>query len=140
MPWAGAKNEHPRDAKTILEGKPIRVFNNGEMWRDFTCIDDIVDGVVSVLDARAKGSPPHRIFNIGNNRPCKLVEKIGILENLLGRKAKRVYETMQPGDVERTYAEIEDAAGGRYRATHRPRGRACGVCRMVSWLGSDGAP
>ena len=130
-PWGRPDMAYWIFTKAILEGKPIRVFNNGEMWRDFTYIDDIVDGVVSVLDARAQGSPPHRIFNFGNNRPCKLVEMIGILENLLGRKAKRVYETMQPGDVERTYADIEKM---RQAVDFAPRtDLAAGLAAFVEW-------
>ncbi len=95
--------------KAILEGKPIRVFNHGEMWRDFTYIDDIVDGVIAVLDKppAGQGAPPHRVYNIGNNNPVKLADFIAVLERLIGVKAERRYEPMQPGDVERTYADID---------------------------------
>ena len=94
--------------KAILEGKPIRVFNRGEMWRDFTYIDDIVAGVAAVLDRPPAGEgAPHRVYNIGNNNPVKLAEFIGVLERVIGIEAKRQFEPMQPGDVERTFADID---------------------------------
>lgn len=93
--------------KNIIERKPIRVFNNGEMWRDFTYIDDIVKGTVAALDGlpRAAG-PRHRIYNIGNNQPEKLSRFIDILEEIIGIKAIREMAPMQSGDVVRTYADI----------------------------------
>ncbi len=94
--------------KNILERKPIRVFNNGEMWRDFTYIDDIVQGTVAVLDNPAKGSQPlHRVYNIGNNSPEKLSRFIDILEGIVGVPAIREMAPMQPGDVVQTYADID---------------------------------
>lgn len=106
-PWGRPDMAYWIFTKAILEGKPIRVFNNGEMWRDFTYIDDIVDGTLKVLDnPPADITPPHRLFNIGNNNPEKLGTFIDILEELLGKKAIRQYEPMQPGDVERTYADV----------------------------------
>jgi UDP-glucuronate 4-epimerase len=94
--------------KAILEGKPIRVFNRGEMWRDFTYVDDIVAGVAAVLDRPPAGEgAPHRVYNIGNNNPVKLAEFIGVLERVIGIEAKRQFEPMQPGDVERTFADID---------------------------------
>lgn len=93
--------------KSILEDKPIQVFNHGQMWRDFTYIDDIVAGTVAVLDGPPKsGAPRHRIYNIGNNRPEKLSRFIEILEEIIGRKAIMTMAPMQPGDVVRTYADI----------------------------------
>ena len=100
----------------ILEGRPIEVFNHGDMYRDFTFIDDIVAGVLACLDAppaddgaaKAGGSTkPHALYNIGNNRSEHLLEVIGLIEEACGRKAERVLLPMQPGDVERTYADIE---------------------------------
>ena len=94
--------------KAILEGKPIRVFNRGEMWRDFTFVDDIVAGVAALLDRPPAGEgAPHRVYNIGNNNPVKLAEFIGVLERVIGIEAKRQFEPMQPGDVERTFADID---------------------------------
>ncbi|MCE9649120.1 MAG: NAD-dependent epimerase/dehydratase family protein [Parvibaculum sp.] len=92
--------------KNIIEGKPIKVFNNGEMWRDFTYIDDIVTGTIAALDKPpASDGPLHRIYNIGNNRPEKLSRFIDILEELIGVAAVREMAPMQPGDVVRTYAD-----------------------------------
>lgn len=110
--------------KAILNGEPINVFNNGEMWRDFTYIRDIVEGVVRVLDRVPEGdknwsgldpkpdsSPaPYRIFNIGNSRPVKLLDFIEILEDKLERRAEKIMMPMQPGDVHSTYADVSSLA------------------------------
>ena len=104
----------------ILEGRPIRVFNHGEMWRDFTHIDDIVAGVLAALDnpppddgaVKPGGSTkPHRIYNIGNNRSEHLMKVIGLIEAECGRTAEKIMLPMQPGDVARTYADIDAIAG-----------------------------
>ncbi|MDO8421531.1 MAG: NAD-dependent epimerase [Parvibaculum sp.] len=94
--------------KNIIEGKPIRVFNNGEMWRDFTYIDDIVTGTIAALDNPPKSDTKaalYRIYNIGNNQPEKLSRFIDILEGIIGKKAIREMVPMQPGDVVQTYAD-----------------------------------
>lgn len=99
----------------ILADRPIKVFNYGKMQRDFTYIDDIVAGIVAALNnppaddgsEKAGGSyAPHRIYNIGNNQPEELEALITVLEDALGRKARRDYQPMQPGDVPSTYADI----------------------------------
>ncbi|MER8370150.1 NAD-dependent epimerase/dehydratase family protein [Mesorhizobium sp. M1378] len=93
--------------KAMLEGKAIRVFNNGEMWRDFTYIDDVVEAIVAVLDKPPLTNvPPSRLYNVGNNQPARLGDFIDILENLLGVKANRQFEAMQAGDVARTFADM----------------------------------
>jgi UDP-glucuronate 4-epimerase len=101
--------------KAILEGRPIPVFNNGDMQRDFTYIDDIVTGVVACLDnpppddkaVKAGGSvSPHRVYNIGNHRSEQLGDMIDLIEAACGVKAVRDYQPMQPGDVQATYADI----------------------------------
>lgn len=94
--------------KAILAGKPIRVFNHGDMKRDFTYIDDIVDGVLRAYDsppANEQG-PPHRVYNIGNNRSEPLLKLIEVLEDALGMSAERQFEPMQIGDVKETYADL----------------------------------
>ena len=91
----------------ILNDEPIRVFNHGEMWRDFTYVDDIVAGVLAAVARRPTRTPPHAVYNLGNHRSEKLTDFIAILEASLGRKAKYQFEGMQPGDVERTYADID---------------------------------
>ena len=107
--------------RAILEGKPIRIFNNGEMQRDFTYIDDIVDGVCRVVSHIPQPDPdwnseapkpdsssaPYRLYNIGNNRSVPLERFISVLEEALGKKALREYLPMQPGDVRATYADID---------------------------------
>jgi UDP-glucuronate 4-epimerase len=108
--------------KAILENRPIDVYNNGEMQRDFTYIDDIVEGVFRIIDKIPVPNPdwhgdhpdpatsfaPYKIYNIGNNRPVGLLEFIHILEKQLGRKAKLNLLPIQPGDVPRTFADIDD--------------------------------
>jgi UDP-glucuronate 4-epimerase len=93
--------------RAILAGQPIQVFNHGEMWRDFTYIDDIVNGVVRVLDRPAAGTPPCKVYNLGNHRSEKLTDFIGEIEKALGRKAQFQLEPIQAGDVPSTYANIE---------------------------------
>jgi UDP-glucuronate 4-epimerase len=108
--------------KAILEDKPIDVFNHGKMKRDFTYIDDIVTGVVKVLDKPPAGDPkwsgkdpdpsgsqaPYRIYNIGNNSPVELMAFIEAIEKALGKKAKKNFLAMQPGDVPATWADVKD--------------------------------
>lgn len=102
--------------KKIMAGEPIPVFNHGDMWRDFTFIEDIVTGVVAALDnpppddgTEKAGSSlkPHRLYNIGNHRSEHLMKVIGILEAELGRKAVIDFQPIQPGDVPRSFADIE---------------------------------
>ena len=102
--------------RKILAGEPIPVFNNGDMYRDFTYIDDIIAGVIAALDnpppddgaEKAGGSiKPHRLYNIGNHKSEHLMKVVGILEEECGRKAEVDFQPMQPGDVRQTYADIE---------------------------------
>ncbi len=131
--------------KAILEGKPIQVFNFGKMQRDLTYIDDIVEGVVRVLDRPAAADPawsgdrptparssaPYRLYNIGNHQPVELLRIIEILEGLLGKKAKMELMPMQPGDVPATYADIEDLARD---AGFRPNTPIeTGIRKFVEW-------
>jgi UDP-glucuronate 4-epimerase len=108
--------------KAILEGREIDVFNHGRMQRDFTYIDDIVEGVVRVTDRTAMPDPrwsgdapdpatsraPYRLYNIGNNSPVQLGRMIEVLEEALGRTARKRFLDMQPGDVAATYADVDD--------------------------------
>ena len=94
----------------ILAGKPIKVFNHGNMRRDFTYIDDIVTGVIATADKRPPNTSVtggHRVYNIGNNHPEDLMHMISVLEDAIGREAEKTMLPMQPGDVEATYADIE---------------------------------
>lgn len=95
----------------IMEGKAIKIFNQGDMYRDFTYIDDIVEGMIRMLN-----NPPvpneegdcYKVYNIGNNKPEKLMEFIQTLEKALGKKAEKEYYPMQPGDVYQTYADVSE--------------------------------
>lgn len=89
----------------VMEGKPIRVFNHGDMQRDFTYIDDIVEGVVRVLEHAPDGEDPHRVYNIGHSEPVELMDFIRTIEQVSGKKAIMQMEDMQAGDVVCTYAD-----------------------------------
>lgn len=98
-------------AKKIMAGEPIQIYNNGDMYRDFTYIDDIVIGVENLLCNPPKKNEKgvaYKIYNIGNNQPEKLMDYISTLEKCLGKEAKKEYLPMQPGDVYRTYADVTD--------------------------------
>jgi UDP-glucuronate 4-epimerase len=94
--------------KSILEGKPIRVFNNGELERDFTHVDDITAGIIATVKAPVfeEGQRPHRVYNIGNNKPSNVMDFVRLIETYTGKKATINFEPMQPGDVVATYADI----------------------------------
>ena len=98
--------------KAILAGNPISLFNHGKMKRDFTYVDDIIEGVVRVMrhvpQGMAEGAPPYRIYNIGNQNPVELERFVQILEEHLGKKAVIQYMPMQAGDVVATYADVQD--------------------------------
>ena len=131
--------------KAILEGRPIDVFNHGKMKRDFTFVDDIVEGVIRTLDRVAEAdaaynadSPdpgtsnvPYRVFNIGNNNPVELLRMIEVLEGCLGRRAEKNLLPIQPGDVPATYADVDDLSRdvGFAPAT----ALETGIARFVEW-------
>ena len=106
-PWGRPDMAPMLFTRAILAGEPISVFNHGEMWRDFTFIDDIVNGIVRALDRPPAQMPPHALYNLGNHKSEKLLDFIGVLESALGRKAHMKFEPMQAGDVASTYADIE---------------------------------
>jgi UDP-glucuronate 4-epimerase len=114
--------------KAILEGRPIQVFNNGDMRRDFTYIDDIVQGVLASLDRPAAG---HRVYNLGNNRAEPLLRFIEVIEKAAGRKAIVELKPMQKGDVKETFADIEDATRDLGFKPTTPID--IGVPRFVEW-------
>jgi UDP-glucuronate 4-epimerase len=105
-PWGRPDMAPILFATAIAAGKPIKVFNHGEMWRDFTYIDDIVDGVLRAIDRPPTATPPHAIYNLGNHKSEKLTDFIAEIEKAMGKKAAKVLEPMQPGDVPVTYADI----------------------------------
>lgn len=131
--------------KNILEGKPIDVFNYGNHRRDFTYIDDIVEGVIRVLDQPAKPNPdwsgaqpdpgsskaPYRIYNIGNNQPVELMRYIEVLEDCLGKKAEKNLLPLQEGDVPDTYANVEDLVRDTGYKPSTPI--ETGIANFVEW-------
>ena len=106
-PWGRPAMAYWLFTEALIKGKPIKVFNHGDMLRDFTYIDDIVTGVVSCLEAPADALGPYQIFNIGHNHPEQLMEVIRILAETLGVEPKMEMLPMQPGDVPATYADID---------------------------------
>lgn len=116
-PWGRPDMACLHFAKHICEGKPIKLYNQGDMWRDFTYVDDVVAAVVKLLKIPPKPeqkqqvtTAPYRLYNIGNNQPVQLMEFVALLERLLQKKAKLELLPMQPGDVPRTYADVDDLA------------------------------
>lgn len=131
--------------RAILNGEPISVFNHGEMQRDFTYIDDIVEGIIRVWRRPAVPDPrwsgdcpdpatsqaPYRVYNIGNHRPVPLLHLIEVLEDALGRKATKTLLPMQPGDVPATYADVDDLIQDVGFKPDTPI--EVGVARFVEW-------
>ncbi len=131
--------------KAILEGRPIQVFNQGDMSRDFTYVDDIVEGVVRVTEQTALPNPdwnpehpdpstsaaPYRVYNIGNNAPVSLMSMIETLEECLGQKAEKNFLPMQPGDVARTYADVSSLQSAVGFKPSTPLN--IGIERFVEW-------
>jgi UDP-glucuronate 4-epimerase len=131
--------------KAILAGKPIEVFNYGKMRRDFTYIDDIVEGVIRTLDRPAEPNPqwsgdrpdpstswaPHRVYNIGNHNPVDLMHFIEVLEGVLGRKAEKKMMPIQAGDVPATYADVDDLVRDVGFSPSTPI--EVGIARFVTW-------
>ncbi len=110
-PWGRPDMAYFLFTKAILEEKPIKVFNYGKMQRDFTYIDDIVEGIVRVINhipQSKESSVPYKIYNIGNNQPVELAHFIEVLEDCIGKKAIKEFLPMQPGDVPMTYADVDD--------------------------------
>jgi UDP-glucuronate 4-epimerase len=144
-PWGRPDMSYFKFTKAILAGEPIDVYNHGMHARDFTYIDDIVDGILRTLDRPAASDPnwssaaptagtsaaPYRLYNIGNNNPAELLDMIALIEQALGRKAKINMLPMQPGDVARTFADIDTLTadtGFRPRTDLRD-----GLERFVNW-------
>jgi len=132
-PWGRPDMSPSLFAKAILDGAPIRVFNEGRMRRDYTYVDDIVEGTLRVLWAPPAGdaAPPYAIYNIGNHEPVELETFIATLERALGRKAIKEYLPMQPGDVPATFAAIDRLAALTGFAPRTPL--AEGLARFVAW-------
>jgi len=144
-PWGRPDMAYFLFTKAIFAGTPIAVYNYGRMERDFTYIDDIVEGIVRVMDHPAQVNPlwesgnpdpatsfaPYRIYNIGNHQPVALLRFISILESLIGKEAIKEFLPLQPGDVPCTYAHIADLERD---VGFRPRTPIeTGLERFVAW-------
>jgi len=117
--------------RAIVAGEPIKVFNHGEMWRDFTYIDDIVQGVLRALDRPAQGTPPVKVYNLGGDKVEKLTDYIGHIEQALQRKAVMQMEPLQPGDVPATSADI--TASRRDLGFQPTTPISVGIPKFVDW-------
>lgn len=120
-PWGRPDMAYFSFTKNIIEGNTIKIFNNGKMKRDFTYIDDIVEGIARLIDNPPTTDPdwteengsssswaPYKIYNIGNNHPVELMRFVNILEEKIGKEAAKEFHAMQPGDVIQTYADVSD--------------------------------
>jgi len=144
-PWGRPDMAYFLFTKAILEGRTIDVYNRGDMRRDFTYVDDVVEGVVRTAQMTATPNPewngadpdpgtsnaPYRVYNIGNNQPVQLTRFIGIIEKELGIKAKKNYLPMQPGDVHETFADVDALAKDVGFRPSTPL--EVGIRRFVQW-------
>lgn len=117
--------------EAILRGEPIKVFNHGRLQRDFTYIDDIVEGILRVLTQLPQGDCPHTLYNIGNHQPVELMTFISTIEQALGREAEKIYLPMQDGDVPITYADTQKLRDAVGFSPDTPL--ADGMQRFVDW-------
>ncbi len=131
-PWGRPDMAYFKFAKAILDGKPIDVYNNGNLRRDFTYIDDVVDGICGLLKKPSGKEPPYNIFNIGNSIPVNLLEFINILEDKLGKKSIKSFKPMQAGDVYETYASVKKISD---YINYQPRvNLETGLQRFANWF------
>ena len=144
-PWGRPDMVLFKFTRAILDGQPIDVFNNGRMKRDFTYVDDVVESVVRIMNVIPAPDPawssdapdpssslaPFRLYNVGNHEPVELLEVIALLEDALGKKAKKKLLPMQPGDVPATFADVaslEQATGFTPKTSMRD-----GIRQFVTW-------
>lgn len=137
-PWGRPDMAYWIFAEKILRGEPIRVFNHGKMSRDFTFVDDIVAGILAALDRPASGlglNVPHRVYNLGNDRPEPLMDMIRLTEQGVGREAEKTFEPMQKGDLEKTWANIDRA---RAELDYAPAvGLQEGLSKFTGWFNQN---
>jgi UDP-glucuronate 4-epimerase len=129
-PWGRPDMAYWLFTDAMLKGRPIRIFNQGRMRRDFTFVDDVVGGILAVLD-HAPAGPAHRLYNIGNSQPVELLDMVGMLEELLGVKAVTELLPMQPGDVASTFADV--SAMKRDFGWQPTTDLHTGLARFVEW-------
>ncbi|NCB08741.1 MAG: NAD-dependent epimerase/dehydratase family protein [Bacteroidia bacterium] len=134
-PWGRPDMAYFSFTKAILSGKPIKIFNHGDLYRDFTYIDDIVEGIVKILKqpqaASVKLQTPYKVYNIGNSSPVKLMDFIETIENALDKKAVKEYLDMQPGDVYKTFADVSGLQNDFNYSPDTPLSR--GIGEFVGW-------
>ncbi len=137
-PWGRPDMAPILFSTSIMKGIPIKVFNNGNLERDFTYIDDIVDGILKVFehppvfDSSVSDGTPHSLYNIGNGNPVRLMDFIEILEKELGHKAVKEFWPMQPGDVYRTWADVSEL---QKQFGYKPAtGLEKGISEFASWF------
>jgi UDP-glucuronate 4-epimerase len=144
-PWGRPDMAYFLFTKAIMEGRAIDVFNHGDMQRDFTYIDDIVEGVMRALDRVPQGDPewngdmpdpgtsraPYRLYNIGNSNPVRLLDFIGVLEKYLGKEVQKNFLPLQAGDVPTTYADADDLT--RDVGFKPSTSIESGIARFVEW-------
>jgi UDP-glucuronate 4-epimerase len=136
-PWGRPDMAYFKFVDAIAQGKPIQVYNHGKMKRDFTYVDDVVEGIVRVMarapqpGASIPDGPPYKVYNIGNNSPVELLTFIEVIEAAMGKPAEKVMMPMQPGDVPATYADVDDLMADVGFRPNTPL--AEGIARFVDW-------
>jgi UDP-glucuronate 4-epimerase len=144
-PWGRPDMAYYSFTKAIFEGRPIEVFNHGQMSRDFTYVDDIVEAMIRLLDHRPQGAQqgqherlpsgdaaaPHSVYNIGNHTPVQLEDFIDVIARAAERDVKKIYKPMQPGDVPATFADVSDLSKAVGFAPNTPIEE--GIARFVAW-------
>ncbi|MCD6355085.1 MAG: NAD-dependent epimerase [Prolixibacteraceae bacterium] len=133
-PWGRPDMAYFLFANAILKNQPIKVFNHGDLYRDFTYIDDIVEGVINVLNKSPQKTPPYKIYNIGNSSPVKLMDFIKIIETTLEKKAIKEFYEMQPGDVYKTFADVSELQKDFDYSPNTPLEK--GISKFVKWFNS----
>ena len=126
-PWGRPDMAYFSFTRAIIEGKPIEIYNRGNMLRDFTYIDDIVEGTIAAIDLAA----PYALFNLGHHHPEELLHLIALLEKELGKSTQKIFLPMQPGDVVSTYADIKES---KEQLNFTPKVPLdVGIQRFVAW-------
>lgn len=133
-PWGRPDMAYFSFTKSILENIPIKIFNHGDLYRDFTYIDDIVEGIEKILVKKPENEPPYAVYNIGNSSPVKLMDFIETIEKALEKEAIKEFHEMQPGDVYKTFADVSDLKKNFGYSPNTPLHK--GIGEFVKWYKS----